>query len=207
MIYEVTTLDVLPHSVSEVEARLEAANSRHAELSSLAGSFHTEIGPLNRIVQIRAYENIERRGQVLDAAASDHMEDLVVRRHAETFESFPCSPDILQGSYGPFFELRFYSHAEGDLHHVHAAWEAALPARLEVSPLISVSHSLTEGSNRLLHIWPYSTLDARQEIRRRIRAEGIWPPLAVARKLGMPLYKLLQMENMIVVPASFSPLE
>ncbi len=212
MIYEVTTLDVLPHTVGEVEARLEAAYPRRAAISALAGSFHTEIGPLNRIVQVWPYENIETRDRAVAAAAADgrwegDITEFVVRRHSETFQSFTISPDILHGSFGPWYEMRYYTHAPGDLQHILAAWETALPDRLDVSPLISVSHSLIEGSDRLLHIWPYRTLDSRQDIRRVIRADGIWPPLAVARKRGMPLYELLQMENMLLVPARFSPLQ
>lgn len=212
MIYEVTTLDVLPHTVAEVEARLEATYPRRSAISALAGSFHTEIGPLNRIVQIWPYEDIETRDRAVATLGADgtweaDIAEFVVRRHSETFQSFACSPDVVHGSFGPWYEMRFYRHAAGDLKHIVAAWQAALPARLEVSPLISVSHSLAEGSDRLLHIWPYRTLDSRQDIRRAIRADGIWPPLAVARKRGMPTYDLLQMENMIVVPARFSPLQ
>ncbi len=212
MIYEVTTLDLLPHSVAEVESRLEAAYPRRTEHSQLAGLFHTEIGPLNRIIEVWPYETIQARDKVLARVSGEgiweaDIAEFVIRRSSETFESFPVSPNLNRGTFGPYYEMRFYTHAAGDLQHVLAAWEAALPARLAAGPLISVSRSVSEGSNRLLHIWPYTTLDSRQEIRRKIRSDGIWPPLAVARKRGMPLYTLLQMENMIVVPARFSPLQ
>jgi hypothetical protein len=58
-----------------------------------------------------------------------------------------------------------------------------------------------------MHIWPYKTLDQRNEIRNQMIATGNWPPSAKAKKEGGRAYRLLAQENKIVMPAAFSPLQ
>ena len=56
------------------------------------------------------------------------------------------------------------------------------------------------GLNRWCHIWAYADAAERFAVRERARNEGVWPPRG-----GQPGVTLKQ-ENMLVVPASFSPL-
>src|SRR5438105_14989784 len=56
------------------------------------------------------------------------------------------------------------------------------------------------GLNRWCHIWAYKDAAERFAVRERARNEGGWPPRG-----GQPGVTLKQ-ENMLVVPASFSPL-
>jgi hypothetical protein len=56
------------------------------------------------------------------------------------------------------------------------------------------------GLNRWCHIWAYKDAAERFAARERARNEGVWPPRG-----GQPGVTLKQ-ENMLVVPASFSPL-
>jgi hypothetical protein len=206
MIYELRTIDVRPHAVPEVERHLETTLAMHEGSSSLVGSFHTEIGPLNQIVQLSRFDSDEERERnQFDSTAE--IGDLVVDERSDVFVPFAISPNIEAGSPGPFYEIRTYRYAPGDLPKIVGAWEAALPGRLELSPLVFVGSSEAGAINKLLHIWPYRSLDERWELRKRIREAGLWPPLAVARKRGLPSYDLLHMENKIVVPSAYSPLQ
>jgi hypothetical protein len=206
MIYELRTFDVRPHAVSEVERHLETMLVAHRSISSLVGSFHTEIGPLNQVVQLFRFDSDEERDRSkVDSTAE--IRDLVVDERSDVFAPFAISPNIEAGSPGPFYEIRTYRYADGDLPKIVGAWAAALPGRLELSPLVFVGSSEVGAINKLLHIWPYRSLDERWELRARIREAGLWPPLAVARKRGLPSYDLLHMENKIVVPSAYSPLQ
>ena len=51
----------------------------------------------------------------------------------------------------------------------------------------------------------YPSLEARNDMRSKAAAAGVWPPSA--KKLGVPEYQLTAQENKIVMPASFSPLQ
>jgi len=82
---------------------------------------------------------------------------------------------------------------------------ARVAQRLKFGPLAAVWYSELGGINKFMHIWPYPTLDARADIRKRAQEAGAWPPSA--QKAGTPPYTLLQQENKILMPSSFSPLQ
>ena len=211
MIYELCTYDLIPHSVPEVERRLGAAFEERRKLSELAGSFRTEIGPLNEVTQLWAYENVDERDRVARAVAANEtaqadIADFVVGERSEIFVPFAFSPEIAPGDPGPFFEMRTYVYADGELPKVSAAWEAALPGRLAFSQPVGVLHSGIGGVNTLLHIWAYKSLDERMKVRKDARDTGLWPPLEFARKHGMPEYRLERMQNKIMIASDFSPL-
>jgi hypothetical protein len=66
--------------------------------------------------------------------------------------------------------------------------------------LAFAGHSELGDLNLWCHIWAYKDANHRAEIREKARKEGIWPP-----KGGQP-GTMIKQENMLVVPASFSPL-
>ena len=72
--------------------------------------------------------------------------------------------------------------------------------RTKLSPLVGAWYSELGGLNKWCHIWAYKDAGERFRIREEARAKGIWPP-----KGGQP-GMMLKQENMLVVPASFSPL-
>ena len=79
-------------------------------------------------------------------------------------------------------------------------WSTAIADRVKLSPLAFAGHSEFGGLNRWCHIWAYKDAAERFAVRDKARKEGIWPP-----KGGQPGQTLVQ-ENMLVVPAAFSPL-
>jgi hypothetical protein len=212
MIYELKTYDLRPHSVEEVERRFSAAYETRRKISELAGSFHTEIGPLNQVVQIWPYKNQADRERVaakvaVEAEWPPDIRDFVVRETTEVFTPFGFSPAPQPGHIGPYFELRRYTYSEGDRPRIERAWEAALPDRLEWSPLVFIA-TCEDGDNRwLAHIWAYHSLDQRAEVRRNIRATGSWPPHVLAKRNGWPPYTFVEQENRIMIPSPCSPLQ
>jgi hypothetical protein len=60
-------------------------------------------------------------------------------------------------------------------------------------------YSLGGGMPRFMHIWPYTSLDARQRIRGEAVTIGVWPPP------GGPDHLLAQQAD-IYLAAPFSPI-
>jgi hypothetical protein len=79
-------------------------------------------------------------------------------------------------------------------------WSTQIAERTKLSPLAFAGHSELGGLNRWRHIWAYKDSAERFAVREHARKEGIWPP-----KGGQPGQTVVQ-ENMLVVPAAFSPL-
>ena len=61
MIYEVRTYDLRPGAVPQAEEAFAEALPHREKLSPLAAICHTEFGPLNQIIHVCGYEDLEER--------------------------------------------------------------------------------------------------------------------------------------------------
>ncbi len=205
MIYEIRTYGLVPGSVAEVEKRFGEAYEYRKKYSELAAFWHTEIGPLNEIIHVWPYRDMEERGRVRAEATKEpnwppKIGDFVRTMHSEVLVPLPFSPLLKPGKFGPIYEIRIYTMKLGVLPEIIKAWEPKLPGRMKLSPLAVVGTVDLGEANRFIHIWPYSSFDQREAVRSQARQLGVWPPV------GMPERLLTQM-NKIVVPASFSPMQ
>jgi len=212
MIYEVRTYDIKPKSLGEVEKRFGEAYEFRKTLSPLAAFWHTEIGPLNQIIHVWPYKDIAERDRIrAEAVASGNwppkIGEFIVNMRSEIFVPFKFSPEIKPGKMGPYFEMRTYTFAPGELGKIQKVWEKALPERLKISPLVGIWYSELGGLNRFTHIWAYPSLNARNETREKASATGAWPPSAYAKRENLPDALLVAQENKIVMPSAFSPLQ
>ncbi len=213
MIYEVRTYDLKPGSLPEVEKRFGEAYEKRRKFSELAAFWHTEIGPLNQVVHVWPYKDLGERAKIRAAAVNDgtrppKINEFILNMRSDIMIPFAISPELKPGKMGPYFEMRVYIYAAGELPKIMQAWEKVLPARLKYSSMCAAWYSDLGGLNQFVHIWPYPSLDARIRIRQETQAAGIWPPSVVAKKQeGVPSYELLKQENKILLPASFSPLQ
>ena len=64
MIYEIRTYTLKPGQILEFEKRFEASLSVRLKYSELAAFWHTEIGPLNQVIHIWPYENLQKRAEI-----------------------------------------------------------------------------------------------------------------------------------------------
>jgi len=212
MIYEFRTYDIKPGSLPEVEKRFAEAYEHRKKLSQLAAFWHVEIGPLNQIIHVWPYKDLEERGRIrAEAVKSGNWppktgEFLTVQR-SEIMIPAPFSPAMAPGKMGPYFEMRTYTYAPGALPNVMENWEKALPNRLKLSPLVACFYSELGGLNKWMHIWAYPSLDERNRVRDKARDSGVWPPSALASKEGRKSIPYVAQENKIVMPAAFSPLQ
>jgi hypothetical protein len=213
MIYEVRTYDLKPRSVPEVEKRFgELYEAKRRKYSELAAFWHTEIGPLNQIVHVWPYRDMEERARIRASAVNEKawppsIGEFIVSMRSDIFIPFSISPELKPAKVGPFFEMRTYTYASGELPVIMKNWEAAIAGRLKFGPVTAIWYSDVGGLNKFVHIWPYKRLDERVEVRDKARATGAWPPSELAVKQGGRGYNLLAQENKILMPAAFSPLQ
>ena len=212
MIYEMRTYEIKPRSLPEVEKRFGEQYEKRKKYSELAAFWHTEIGPLNEIIHVWGYKDMDERNKIREAAVKDKVwppkiAEFIVSQKSEIMIPFSFMKPIPQGKQGPFFEIRTYHFAGGELPIIKKNWEAAIDVRLEFGPVTAVWYCELGKVNTFQHIWPYESLNQREEIRQKAQATGMWPAGKKAIKEGGRDYELIAQENKIVMPSAFSPLQ
>jgi hypothetical protein len=177
-----------------------AANSKHGKL---IGCFTCDFGVLNRIAVLTEYPDAHALAE--DRAASMESGDRYgFAPQLASFERTAYAPlafsePIKPGQYGPYYEIRTYGIAPGGLQATSDAWSKAIARRTELSKLLAMMASMDTAPQRMLHIWPYASVDHRAATRARASKEGIWPPPGGSDHL-------LSMQSELFVPTAFSPL-
>ena len=114
MIFEMRTYTLQPGTLAEVEKRFGASLPAREKHSKLAAFWHTEVGPLNQIIHVWAYDNFEHRAAVRAAGQKEAgwpppIREFVVNQHSEVFHPAPFSPPLEPRAIGPLFEIRQYT--------------------------------------------------------------------------------------------------
>ncbi|MSP05349.1 MAG: NIPSNAP family protein [Acetobacteraceae bacterium] len=205
MIVEMRTYQCKPGTVPQFEERFGAALPIRQKISPLAGFFHTEVGDLNKVIHIWPYESFEARTKARAEATATPgwppaTREFVTEQQAEIFHPAPFSPKLEPRELGGIYEIRMYQYAAGTIPAVMEAWGARIAERVKLSPLVAAWYSEIGPLNKWVHIWAYKDANHRAATRAEAVAKGIWPPP------GTPPGALLKMQNMLVVPAAFSPL-
>jgi hypothetical protein len=205
MIVEFRTYTLNPGSTPEFEKRFAEALPNRTKVSPLAAFWHTEVGPLNQVIHVWPYEDLAARTRLREEATKQqgwppNTREFVVHQKSQIFIPAPFSPKLEPRQLGGIYEIRMYTLKPGAIPSQIDRWSTAIDARTKLSPLAFAGHSELGDLNIWCHIWAYKDANHRAEIREKARKEGIWPP-----KGGQP-GTMLKQENMLVVPASFSPL-
>jgi hypothetical protein len=212
MIFEFRTYDIKPGSLAEVEKRYGEAYEKRKKLSELYAFWHTEVGPLNQIIHVWPYKDVEERGRIRAQAIAEKVwppaiGEFLVNQRTDIFIAANFMPKIAPGKVGPWFEMRTYTYAPGALSNVLENWEKAIPDRLKFGSPVFLGYSEIGGLNKWLHIWPYESIEQRASIRKQAHDAGVWPPSVAAAKAGRKVIPYIAQENKLVMPSSFSPLQ
>ena len=205
MIVEFRTYTLNPGATPEFEKRFAEALPNRTKLSPLAAFWHTEVGPLNQVIHVWPYEDMAARTKTREEATKQpgwppNTREFVVAQKSQIFIPAPFSPKLEPRQLGGIYEIRMYTLRPGAIPSQIDRWSTAIGERVKLSPLAFAGHSELGDLNIWCHIWAYKDANHRAEIREKARKEGIWPP-----KGGQP-GTMIKQENMLVVPASFSPL-
>lgn len=204
MIYEIRTYDIKPTMVPEYQKRFSQKLPGRAQFSPLGGHWYTEAGPINQIIAIWPYENLEERTHI--RAKVEEMDlwppdtgDLVESMVSGIYLPAPFMRPLKKQDLGPIYELRIYTYPPEDIQEILRAWGEGISAREELSPMVGCWYNDAGGHGNFVHMWAYRSFDERLKIREKARDENIWPPPTTAR--------LARQTTKILLPASFSPLQ
>ena len=212
MIAELEILDLKSRAPAVVEARYKAALPERTKLSPLGAFWHTEVGVLNRVVLLWPYASEEERTRVQAeekriAGWPPSIDEFVVARESHVYTLAPFSPPIEPRALGRLYELRRYTYPTASIPEVIRIWTEIVGERLKHSPLVAAGHEQRGDTSEWIHIWAYRDAGERERIRAEVSRLGIWPMSVIDKRLNRePTAVTLTMENMLVVPASFSPL-
>ena len=172
--------------------------------SKLAAFWHTEVGRLNQIIHVWAYDSFEHRASVRMAASKEAgwpppIREFVTHQESEVFIPAPFSPDLTPRAIGPLFEIRQYTLTAGSIPGLLERWSEKIGGRQTFSPLVAGMYSEFGALNKWVHIWAYKDANERASVRAAAAAGGQWP----ARN---PPGVVVKQENALVMPAAFSPI-
>ena len=102
------------------------------------------------------------------------------------------------------YEERIYTIQPGKIsEYLKNYEELGLPVQKNVlGKLVGFWHTEVGGLNKVVHIWGYDSLDERLKKRKILAAHPDWPAY-----LDVALPLIVEQENRVLTPASFSPLK
>jgi hypothetical protein len=175
--------------------------------SKLGAFWHTEFGPLNQVVHVWPFEDLQHRQNVRDAMSQDkdlqamRGTDLIANQESEIYIPAPfMRPMGGDQALGNVYEMRSYTFLPGAIPGLIESWAKAIPQREEYSPLAAGMFTELGSLNKWVHIWPYQSLADRDRVRQETRQAGIWPPGGAYRE------SMVKQENKVLIPAEFSPM-
>ena len=205
MIYEFRTYDLKPRAVPEFERRsAEKIKEGRLDHSDLFGFWYTEAGPLNQVVHVWPYDDLNQRGDVRARVVEQGLwppdnSEFVLNMRSEIFLPAPFMRNRGEAKLGPVYEMRIYTYNPGDIPQVIETWGQYIEEREKYSPLVGAWYSELGALNIWIHMWAYESFDHRMQVRAETRDKGVWPPR------GGPAP--LRQENKLMLPMSFSPLQ
>ncbi len=204
MIYEMRTYTLKPGTVPEYEAKFADALPHREKYSKLGAFWHTEFGPLNQVIHVWPYENLEERARVRTEAADEpnwppSSGGAIISMESEIMTPAPFMRPLGEQRLGNIYEMRIYQYQPGSIPEVIKRWSEAISSREQHSPLAACWYSELGVLNRLIHIWPYKDMDERAAVRAESVKDPYWPP--PTREF------LISQENKLLIPAGFSPMK
>jgi hypothetical protein len=212
MIFEMRTYTLKSRSMAEVEARFQNALVERVRLSPLGAFWRTEVGVLNRFIVVWPYASVAERERIREQAAGiagwpPDIGEFVIEQDSRIFNQAPFSPPFEPRQLGKLYEIRTYTYPTSSIPEVIQTWSELIEARVQYSPLVAAGYSEQGPFSLWVHIWAYQNAAERERIRDATVKAGIWPISVVDQRLKRtPRAVSIRMENMLVVPAVFSPL-
>lgn len=201
MLYDLTILSLLPNTLGAVLPILPQTYAGFSSTGTVLGAFSCEFGALNRFAFLTRYENVEalaaERARLMQTDDPYGIAPYLGGINSTAFKPLSFAQPIEAGQYGPFYEFRTYTIAPNGLAETEEAWAKVIPRRNEMSKLLTIMGSIEEGPQKMVHIWPYNSIEDRMKARAQASKEGIWPPPGGSAQLTS-----LQSELFVATPFS-----
>lgn len=203
MIYDVRTYDLTPWSVPEFERRFGEALPEREKISRVGAFWHTDVGPVNRVIHVWPYESFEHMRECRKKAHATgkwpaDLVEFMQDQHAEIMIAAPFMPELAPAKLGPIYEMHISTVIDRTVPRILERWAKVIDRRAKLSPLVACWYSELGVLNKFVHVWAYRDFAHRDRVNEEARALGDWPP---------PMDDVIRFEEtQILLPASFSPL-
>jgi hypothetical protein len=203
VIYDVRTYDLTPWSVPEFERRSGEVIPGREKISRLGAFWHTDVGPLNRVVHVWPYESFEHMQASRKAAHASgkwpaDLVEFMQDQHAEIMIPAPFMPELRPAKLGPIYEMRISIVVDRTVPTILERWGKVIEQRTRLSPLVACWYSELGLLNKFVHVWAYRDFSQRDRVLAEAAALAGWPPFMD----DVTRYE----ESQILLPAPFSPL-
>ena len=211
MIFELRTYTLKQGSVPDVvkAASTVSRSIRGDEYGKLEGYWTTEIGPLNQVLHLWRYRDLNERSRLRSELAKNAswnseyvplIRPHLVRQDIRLLNAVrePAAPAQKPNVY----ELRCYRARPGGAKQWLDLFTKALPAREKYSKIVGLWATEAGQPNEVCHIWAYADLNARTAARAAAAKDPAWQDF-LKSSTGL----LDEMHSAIMLPAPHSPLQ
>jgi hypothetical protein len=208
-VYELRTYHVRPSALepfTELAIRAAKASKKHAEL---VGQWTTEPREVGRLVEMWKFIDYHHRAAARARIAQQSVwkrflargEPMLSRTESLILLRSPAWP-FSPPAHSAFYELRHHRLHPGVTEQWLQIWSRGMAVRQNFSKPVGIWLSDIGELNRIVHLWPYSSLQHRHDVRRQANEDPLW------RETTATLATMMQiMESTILVPTEASGLQ
>lgn len=211
MIHELRMYTLRPGTIAEVARNAGEVGRaiRGDSYGKLEGYWMTEIGPLNKVVHLWSYQDLNERARLRGELAKNERWAMeytpLIRPHLLRQDirlMHPVLPVKAPSASSNVYELRAYRTRPGAVKEWTRHLVEALPVREKYSKIVGLWNTEAGQPNEVVHLWAYPDLNARAAARGGAMKDPGWQDFL--KKAGGLLE---EMENMVMLPAAHSPLK
>jgi hypothetical protein len=211
MIYELRTYTTKQGAVQDVAkaAGTVGREIRKDDYGKLEGYWVTEIGPLNQVMHLWSYKDLNERARLRAELAKNQRWNTeytpltranLIRQDVRLLNAVrePVAPTKTPNIY----ELRCYRAKVGNARPWLDRFTKALAVREKYSKIVALWITEAGQPNEVCHLWAYPDLNTRASIRAEVAKDPGWQAY-LKESAGM----LEEMHSTIMLPAAHSPLK
>lgn len=211
MIYEMRTYTLKAGTAPEAakNAGTIGREIRGDKYGKLEGYWVTEIGPLNQVMHLWSYADLNERAKLRAGLSQDKrwtgeyvplIREKLVRQDIRLMHGIiaPTKP----AKDGNIYEFRNYRIKPGAIGQWITLFREALPIREKHSKIAGLFQTEAGQPNEVCHLWAYPDLNTRAAVRAASAADPGWQAFLPK---SSPL--LEEMNSTIMLPAAHSPLK
>ena len=182
---------------------------RGDDYGKLEGYWSTDIGPLNQVVHLWTYTDLNERARLRAELAKNERwvkdyvplnKDIMVRQDIRLLN--PVIGPMAPAGAPNVYELRTYRCKPGTVRQWAGLMTKVMPVREKYSKPVGLWITEAGQPNEVCHIWAYKDLNHRAQVRAAAGADPEWQAFL---KESAPL--LDEMHSAIMLPAPHSPLK
>src|SRR5262245_36783440 len=211
MIHELRTYTVKQGSLPEMikNSATVSREIRKDDYGKLEGYWSTDIGPLNQVVHLWSYRDLNERARLRAELAKNPRwvkeyqplnRDIYLRQDIRLLN--PVVGPVAPAETPNVYELRTYRARPGAVRQWANLLMKTLPAREKHSKIVGLWITEAGQPNEVCHIWAYKDLNHRAQVRAAATADPEWQAFLSE---SAPL--LDELHSTIMVPTPHSPLK